>query len=189
MFNFKLWLLAKIRAQILLSLVKKLPHMNQERHLHRSSIIYKKKRVHNSSKQICGGSWCETTTGWTFHYRKHYYGLWTLDILWIMDKHVAFGLNSSCYLLWVDSHSDGTHSLQRIQVIKYYIFKSVSMNKQTHLHLWWKWRWILFSAHVHFWVKYSFKTRAMFIIVLVFLLFFKNLVTFSSPVKLKLHVE
>ncbi len=69
---------------------------------------------------------------WTFHWRKHYYGLWThilVKNVLMMDlffTNTAFGF-IKCYLMdWsgvdycdvfiscLDSHSDGTHSLQRI---------------------------------------------------------------------------
>ena len=57
---------------ILLSSVKKLSTLNQERNMHRSSIVYKQ-------------NGCETTTGdGLFHWRKCYYGLWTLCI-WVKN--------------------------------------------------------------------------------------------------------
>ncbi len=62
--------------------------------MHRSSIVYKKKRVQYSSKQICGGSWCETTTG---------DGLFTIQkaLLWIMDSQTCSFWTQliSCYLM------------------------------------------------------------------------------------------
>ncbi len=82
----------------------------------------------NSSKLIC--SWIlmwESTADALFHWRKSYYGLWTLCILvksvLMLD---LFHLLSSpdvnwwTGVLWIivmflsDSHSDGTHSLQSI---------------------------------------------------------------------------
>ncbi len=59
----------------------------------------------------------------------------------------------------LDSHSDGTHSLQRIHwwagdVILYFS-KSVLMKKRTHLHLGWP-EGESISVNFHFWVNYSF---------------------------------
>ncbi len=52
------------------------------------------KRVQYSSKQICGGSWCETTTG---------DGLFTIQkaLLWIMDSQTCSFWTQliSCYLM------------------------------------------------------------------------------------------
>ncbi len=74
----------------------------------------------------------------------------------------------------LDSHSDGTHSLQMIHwwasdvmlhfCIQIYInaYKSVLMKKQTHLHLGWPEGEYFFSNFFHFWVNYSFKTRNVY---------------------------
>ncbi len=58
---------------------------SEERNLHISSSVYKPKQ----SKTICGWilMW-ETTGDWLFHWRKHYYGLWTL----ILVKNVLMDL-------------------------------------------------------------------------------------------------
>ncbi len=62
----------------------------------------------------------------------------------------------------LDSHSDGTHSLQRIHWwvsdVMLHFSKSVLMKKQTHLHLRWP-EGEYISANLHFWVNYSFKTK------------------------------
>ncbi len=63
-------------------------------------------------------------------------------------------------MLLSDSHSDGTHSLQRIcwrasDVILHFS-KSVPIKKQTHLHLGWP-EVRTFVTNFQFWVNYSFK--------------------------------
>ncbi len=121
---------------------EKMFHLNQERNLHRSSTVYKWKTVQNCSKQICGGIlMLEEKRRWTFSLEEHYDELWTLagsDSLklkrlndgFVSYKHAAFWLHKMlidglewCRLLvdycdvfisCLDSHSDGTHSLQRI---------------------------------------------------------------------------
>ncbi len=144
--------------------MKRSSHLNQERNMHRSIIIYKWKQPKTVLNKYVGGFWCETITGdGLFHWRM-YYGLWT-DILaksndlklkrldgFISYKHAAFhkmlidGLES-CVLLvdfcdvfisCLDSHSDGTHS----QSIDWWssdvmLNFSKSVQKQAHLHLGW----------------------------------------------------
>ncbi len=123
-----------------------------------------------------------------FHWRKHYYGLWT-GILARRDKKVkrllwwicflqtySFSVHKTlisglelCGLLvdycdvfinCLDSHSDGTHSLQRIHWwtsdVMLNFSKCVSMKKQTHLHL--GWPESEFSADFYFWMNCSYKT-------------------------------
>ncbi len=100
--------------------------------------LQKKKRARNSSKQICGWilMW-ETAGDGLFHWRKRYYGLWihvlarnkglkfkSLKDGFVSYKHAASHVTDglvwiTCGLLWciiscLDSHSDGTHSLQSI---------------------------------------------------------------------------
>ncbi len=61
------------------------------------------------------------------------------------------------FISCLDSHSDGTHSLQRIcwwaSDVRLNFFRYVLVMKQTHLHL------VCpegkFLAHFHFWVKYG----------------------------------
>ncbi len=108
----------------------------------------------------------EITGGGLFHWRKRYYGLWLWLWLWtslmlkcikdgfvsykqsfLLHKTLTDGLEWCGFFLWIivmflisclDSHSDGTHSLQRIQWwasdVMLHIAKSVSIMKQTHLH-------------------------------------------------------
>ncbi len=89
-----------------------------------------------------------------FHWRKQYYGH---NVTNILIMHLKFSLHQMlidglewCGLLvdycdvfisCLDSHSDGTHSLQRIHWwasdVMLHFSKSVLMKKQTHLHLEW----------------------------------------------------
>ncbi len=59
------------------------------------------------------------------------------------------------FISCLDSHSDGTHSLQRIHCwasdVKLNFSNSVLMKKQTHLHL-------RGPANFHFWVNHSFES-------------------------------
>ncbi len=61
------------------------------------------------------------------------------------------------FISCLDSHSDGTHSLQSIHWwtsdVMLHFSKSVLMKKKTHLHL----GWPEVSANFHFWMNYSFK--------------------------------
>ncbi len=64
----------------------------------------------------------------------------------------------------LDSHSDGTHSLQRIHWwasdVKLGFSKSVSMRKPPHLpYILDDLRVSTFSANFHFWVNYSFNLK------------------------------
>ncbi len=74
---------------------------------------------------------------------------WWISFLWII---------CDIFISCLDSHSDGTHSLQSIHWwasdAMLHFSKSVPMKKQTHLHL--EWPEIKFSAYLHFWVNYSF---------------------------------
>ncbi len=61
------------------------------------------------------------------------------------------------FISCLDSHSDGTHSLQRIHYwasdVLLNVFKS---DKETNSSTsWMTWGWV-FSANIHFWVNYSF---------------------------------
>ncbi len=147
--------------------VKKLFLLNQERNLHRSNTIYKIKQFWTYT--VCGWilMW-ETTEDELFNWRKHYYGLWTQilarsDSLKLKRWWICFSQTRSFCLLkmltdgleWcgllvdycdvfiscLDSHSDGTHSLQRIHWwtsdVMLHFSKSVLMKKQTHLQLGW----------------------------------------------------
>ncbi len=145
--------------------VNKSPHLNQrnmqiKHHLQAKTVLNK----------YVGGSGCEGITGTgLFHWRKCYYGLWTgifirsdsLKLKCLNDGFVSEAQAScftrfqsidwSCMVQLVDycdvfiscleSHSDGTHSLQRIDwwasVVMLNFSKCVLVNKQTHLHLGW----------------------------------------------------
>ncbi len=118
----------------------------------------------SESKQL------KTTGDGLFHWRECYYGFWTdiLDrsnnvklkccnavicflqtcIFWLHKTSID-GLEwcgllvdyCDVFISCLDSHSDGTHSLQRIHWWAsdemLYFFKSVPTKKQTHLHLGW----------------------------------------------------
>ncbi len=63
---------------ILLSPVKKLSRLNQERNMHRSSTVYKWKQSKTVLNNFVGGFWCERmTVDGVFHWRKRYNRLWT----------------------------------------------------------------------------------------------------------------
>ncbi len=109
----------------------------------------------NSSKQICGWilMW-KTTADGLFHWRKHYYGLWTH----ILAGSISFKLKTSWWICFIfcllqmltdglewcgllvdycdvfisclDSHSDGTHSLQSIHCW--------ARCNATFLKIWWR---------------------------------------------------
>ncbi len=156
-----------LQTIILLSPVRTSSLQNQRRNMHRSSTVYKQKQ---SNKSI-GGCWCERTTGtfsldeallWIMD-------LWILAksdslkskrllrwicllhcIVKVVHKLLIDGLDSCgllvdyCYVFiscFFYSHSDGTHSLQRIHwwtneaILSF--SKSVLMKKQTHLHFGW----------------------------------------------------
>ncbi len=69
------------------------------------------------------------------------------------------------FISCLDSHSDGTHSLQRIHWwvsdVMLHFSKSVLMKKQTHLHL----GWSKCPANCHFWVNDSFNTKGPVLIL------------------------
>ncbi len=86
----------------------------------------------NSSNKYVGVflMW-ETTGDGLFHWRKHYYGLWIQEVKtfwWIcflqtqafllhkmlIDGLKWCGLHCDVFISCLDSHSNGTHSLQRI---------------------------------------------------------------------------
>ncbi len=118
--------------------MKKSSRLNQERNMHRSSIIYKWKQSKTVLNKYVCGFWCERTVDGLFHWGEHYYGLWTgisarNDNLKVkcLDGFVSYKCAAfhfiRCYLMdwnrvmdyWyfcissLGSHSDGTHSLQR----------------------------------------------------------------------------
>ncbi len=105
--------------------------LDLEGNLHKSSIVGKRKWP-NISKQICWWSlmWEDKTRDGSFHWMKHYYGLWPEVTVKTMDlflKTHSFSLHKTSQdinwwseVKWItcgsclDSDSDGTHSLQRI---------------------------------------------------------------------------
>ncbi len=68
------------------------------------------------------------------------------------------------FISCLDSHSDGTHSLQRIHwwasdAVLHFSKSDEETNPSTS---WMAWGWIkIFSANLHSWVNYSFKSEAM----------------------------
>ncbi len=70
------------------------------------------------------------------------------------------------FISCLNSHSDGTHSLQKIHWwasdVMVYFSKSVPMKKQSHLHL-----KCTFLANIHFCVYYSFKWKHEFYLELL----------------------
>ncbi len=125
------------------------------------------KTVQNGSKQICCGFVCERTTGnGLFHWRKCYFKLWNLarrnslklkasakmcflQTQFSLHKTLIDGLElfgllvdyCDVFISCLDSHSDGTHSLQRIHRwasdVMLNLSKTFLIKKQTHLHLEW----------------------------------------------------
>ncbi len=90
--------------------VKKLSGLNQERNMSRSST--------KTAKAVLNKyMWLDlrTTWDWLFDWRNHYYGLCTC-ILAMVKSYVCGVLVDYCevFLSCLDSHSDGTHSLQSI---------------------------------------------------------------------------
>ncbi len=128
--------------------MKKQSHLYQERNMHRSNTIYQQN---------------EDNRGWMFSLE---------DVLWIMDSYFgSFSLHKmsidglewcgllvdfcAVFISCLDSHSDGTHSLQRIHW----------WTSDVMLHFPWRNKLIYildslrvskFSANFHFWVNYSF---------------------------------
>ncbi len=99
--------------------------------------------------------------------------LWTFSLeevlLWIMNQKPWFkDINWWTGVVWIIvmflsavwTHSDGTHSLQRIHCwasdVKLNFSKSVLIKKQTHRHLWWPESKYIFSKFkfLGFFVKY-----------------------------------
>ncbi len=137
----------------------------------------------------------ETTWDGLFHWRKSYYGLWTriwvknilmLDLSQLLSSP---DVNWWTGVVWIivmflsDSHSDGTHSLQR------------HWCSDAFLQTWWRNKLILildglrvstFTAHFHFWVNYSFKewlsVELLFLLLRnCWLINLKKIYTFWSP--------
>ncbi len=142
--------------------------MNQEKYAQINHHFQEKQSKTCKKKKKVRWLWHESITGEELiHWRKHYYELWThilairnglqlkcLNGIFVAYRH-SFLLHKTltdglewCGLLvdycdvfisCLDSHSDGTHSLQSIHWwtsdVMPNFSKSVSMKKQTHLHL------------------------------------------------------
>ncbi len=97
----------------------------------------------------------------------------------LLQKTLIYGLEScgllvdycEVYISCLNSHSDGTHSLQRIlwwaSDVTLHFSKSVPMKKQTHLHLKWHWGWVNCLANVNCCVYCSFKWQPAFYLELL----------------------
>ncbi len=142
-----------------------------------------------------------TTDDLLFHWRK-YYGLWTriwarsnlklkcLNYGFVSCKHSLslhmmltdvlewFGLfvdYCDYFISCIDSHSDGTHSLQRIHWWAsdgmLHLSKYILMKKQTHLHLGWP---EVHFQQIHFSVNHSFKCpkKGSYKLYFLFILFY-----------------
>ncbi len=114
----------------------------------------------------------ESTRGdWLFHWRKRYYGLnlkrldgfiTNMQLFKPLSEGLEFcGLlveYFNVFLICFNTHSDHSHSLQRINWrasdVMLHFFKYVQMKKQTHL--WWP-EGKQISAHFYFCVNNSFK--------------------------------
>ncbi len=105
--------------------MKKSSGLNQERNLHRSSSVYKQKQSKTVLHKYVWILIWETTGDGLFHWTKHYYSLWTRILAKVKLKRqgkAKFGLEwcgllvdyCDVFISCLDSHSDGTHSLQRI---------------------------------------------------------------------------
>ncbi len=106
-----------------------------------------------------------------------------MDLLWThsfsLHKKLIDGLElcgllvdyCDVFISCLDSHSDGTHSLQWIHWwasdIMLNSSKSVPMKKQTHLHLIWP-EMSTFSVNIHFWLNYSCKRPTKLILIFRF---------------------
>ncbi len=118
------------------------------------------------------GFWCKRQRDGLFHWRKHYYWLWTH----VLDRSLTWkclvSVSEWCgvdYLriivlfLSADTYSDGTHSLQSIHWwasdgMLHFYKPDEETNSSTS---WMVWRLSTFSEKTHFGVKYSFNIRAI----------------------------
>ncbi len=141
-----------------------------------------------------------------FHWRKQYYILrsWIhIWIQWLSVKNILIGIyltdfcfhkmliDGSCEVLvdycdvfisCLDSHSDGTHSLQRIHWCASDVMLNICSEEETNSStLWMSWGWVHFSANFHFWLKFPFKCfeTLIFELILIKVLYFT-----SSPITL-----
>ncbi len=119
------------------------------------------KTVQNSSKRICRWilTW-EDNRGWISFTEEAF--LWVIDSnfdqwQFKVKQDINWLLMDYCdvFISCLDSHSDGTHSLQRIHWwssdVMLNFSKSALMKKNASTY------WSKFSANFHFWQNYSFK--------------------------------
>ncbi len=107
---------------ILLSPVKKQSYLYEERYMHRSNTIYQQNEDNRDGR---------------FHWRKCWYGLWTRIL-------AAFHFTRCQLMNWsgvdycdvfiscLDSHSNGTHSLQRFVMWSNAIFLQICSHEETN---------------------------------------------------------
>ncbi len=133
---------------ILLSPVKKQSYLYEERYMHRSNTIYQQNEDNRDGR---------------FHWRKCWYGLWTRIL-------AAFHFTRCQLMDWsgvdycdvfiscLDSHSNGTHSLQRIVMWCNDTFLQICSHEETNSSASWiAWGWVHFLQIFIFGVNYSFK--------------------------------
>ncbi len=156
--------------------------------MHRSTTVYEWKQ----SKQICGWILMQETTGWTFSLeealllimdscfgQKRRFDMKTSQWWICLSQTCSFSLHKMltdglewCGLLvdycdvfisCLDSHSDGTHSLQRIHwwASDGMLHSSKSDEETNSSTSWMAWRLSTFSENTHFWVNYSFNIRSI----------------------------
>ncbi len=137
--------------------MKKLSGLNQERNMHRLSATYKQKQSKTVLNKHVSEFWFERT-GCFFSTGR----ITDPQILALCGLLVEY---CDVFISWLDSHSDGTHSLQRIHwwaidaMLNF--SKSFLMKKQTQLHFWWAEGKYIF-INFHFWANNSFKFWPVF---------------------------
>ncbi len=139
--------------------------------MHRSNTIYKWKQTKTVIDIYVNGFWCERTTAdIIFHWSKRYNALWAgIYLFFIFLQSCSFFIHKMLidelqlggllvdycvvFISSLDSHSDGTHSMQSINWwesdVMPHFSKSFVTKKQTHLHLDGL-RMSQFSANFHF---------------------------------------
>ncbi len=132
-----------IPLSIILLYSMKSSHLNQEWNMHKSRSVLSKKTFQNKR-------WCSKQKHWWILMWECYYGFnfdqkWLFNDGFVSRKHSAFHFTRHYFMVCsrvdyisaVWTHSDGTHSLQRIHwwASDVKLNFSVPMKKQTHLHL------------------------------------------------------
>ncbi len=135
----------------MLPAMKNLSYLNQERNMHRSSTVYKRKQSKTVLNKYVGGFWCERMTAdELFHWiMDSYFGHNICDGLKLVKNGLEWcGLlvdYCDVFISCLDSHSDGTHSLQRIHWwasdVMLHFSKSVLMKKDSSTS-WMAWGWV-----------------------------------------------